>query len=487
MSPKKTILLYAPHYVAPAARAGRSYRAVPPLSHLATGGPLRDAGYEVRILDAKWDLDWRTQVREAASHLLCAGVTALTGPAVADGLEFAAFVKDIRPDLPVIWGGWHATFAAQQALEDPRVDIVVRGMGERTFVEVARAIESNGSLRDILGIHFRDQGAIGSTRDRPTEDINNFPPPAYDLIKPERYILEAPGGVRQASSIFSRGCPFTCDFCLDSRNQWIGLSTERMIADIEFWIGHGANQIQFYDGNFFLGRARLIEFCDAILASGLQSKFRWIATAVGRRVAKMDDELLARLKQAGLTQVAIGAESGSEELLSRITNKTTVETTTEAVRRLTKHGIDQYLFFMVGYPDEPADALERTLDFVVQLKKINPRLTLHLNYVTPLPGSEVYRIAVDRGLVEAPRTFADWARFDYLQSSLLGVTERYSRRVSQFQQFLNMAYPLPGTSRRLPAPMRKLVQWRLDYKFFGLPWELSLASALRSLRGRALT
>src|SRR4051812_25765932 len=82
---------------------------------------------------------------------------------------------------------------------------------------------------------------------------------------------------------------------------WIGLSTERMMADIEFWLGHGANRIQFYDGNFFLGRARLIEFCDAILARGFESRFVWIATAVGRRVAKMDDELLARLKRAGLT------------------------------------------------------------------------------------------------------------------------------------------------------------------------------------------
>jgi radical SAM superfamily enzyme YgiQ (UPF0313 family) len=400
---------------------------------------------------------------------------------VSDALEFAAFVREVLPDVPIIWGGWHTSFAAQQAMEDPRVDVVVRGMGERTFVEVVRAIETGGSLGSILGIHYREDGKIASTPDRPLEDINRYPPPAYDLIDPKRYLLQTVNGDRQASTIFSRGCPFACDFCLDSKNQWVGLSIERMLTDIEFWLGYGANRILFYDGNFFLGRGRLLEFCEALIKRELPSRVRWIATAVGRRVAKMDDELLARLKRAGLMQVAIGAESGSDELLSRITNKTTVETTLEAVRRLTRHGINQHLFFMIGYPDEPADALENTLDFVVKLKKINPNVTLFLNYVTPLPGSEVFRIAVERGHIEEPRSFEDWARFDYMQPNLLDISDNYRRRVDRFQGFLNVAYPLPNR-RRLPRSLRRFAQWRLDRGYLDFPLELSVLAALRSAR-----
>jgi radical SAM superfamily enzyme YgiQ (UPF0313 family) len=470
--------------VAPSARSGKAYLAVPPLSHLAVAGPLRDAGYDVQLLDAKWDHDWRARVRAALDRLLCVGVTSLTGPAVSDGLEFTSYVKELRPETPVIWGGWHATFAADQAIADPRIDIVVRGMGERTFVEVAQAIETGQPLSTIAGIHFKDGGRTAHTPDRALEDINNFPPPAYGLIRPERYLLEGTGGERRASTIFSRGCPYACDFCLDSKNRWIGLSVERMLADIAFWLERGANTLQFYDGNFFLARARLIEFCAAITSRDLQSRFRWIATAVGKRVARMDDELLARLKRAGLAQVAIGAESGSDELLSRITNKTTVETTLEAVRRLTRHGIGQYLFFMVGYPDEPIDALERTLDLIIQLKKINPAVTLHLNYVTPLPGSEVFRIAVERGLVEPPRSFEDWARFDYLRPNLLGVSGRYTRRVSRFQEFMNLAYPLSGDARRRAAArlLGGLAQWRLQRQYFEFPIELSALNAVRSIK-----
>jgi radical SAM superfamily enzyme YgiQ (UPF0313 family) len=481
MSSPKTVLLYSPHFVAPAYRLQPLYRATPPLSHLALAGPLREAGYDVEIIDAKWDFDWRARVRECAGRLLCAGVTSLTGPAVSDALEFAAFVREVLPDVPIIWGGWHTSFAAQQAMEDPRVDVVVRGMGERTFVEVVRAIEIGDSLGSILGIHYRQDGKIASTPDRPLEDINKYPPPAYDLIEPKRYVLQTVDGGRQASTIFSRGCPFACDFCLDSKNQWVGLSIERMLTDIEFWLGYGANRILFYDGNFFLGRGRLLEFCEALIKRELPSRVRWIATAVGRRVAKMDDELLARLKRAGLMQVAIGAESGSDELLSRITNKTTVETTLEAVRRLTRHGINQHLFFMIGYPDEPVDALENTLDFVVKLKKINPNVTLFLNYVTPLPGSEVFRIAVERGHIEEPRSFEDWARFDYMQPNLIDIGDSYRRRVDRFQGFLNVAYPLPNR-RRLPGPLRRFAQWRLDRGYLDFPLELSVLQALRSVR-----
>lgn len=118
MVSRRTVLLYSPHFVAPKHRSGATYRATPPLSHLALAGPLREAGYQVQIVDAKWDTDWRSLVRQNHDRLLCAGITSLTGPAVSDGLEFATFTKQLRPDLPLIWGGWHASFAAQQAMED---------------------------------------------------------------------------------------------------------------------------------------------------------------------------------------------------------------------------------------------------------------------------------------------------------------------------------------------------------------------------------
>src|SRR6185295_2266450 len=109
---KREVVLFSPHFVSAELRDGAGYRAVPPLSLLALAGPVRDAGFGVRILDVKWDHDWRRELQERIDDLLCLGITCLTGPAVADGLVAAEFAKSLREDLPVIWGGWHPTFAA---------------------------------------------------------------------------------------------------------------------------------------------------------------------------------------------------------------------------------------------------------------------------------------------------------------------------------------------------------------------------------------
>ena len=469
------VVLYSPHFVPEAARDNLFYRAVPPLSHLAVAGPLRDAGYEVHLLDGRWEPDWKRVVRERVDRLACVGITSLTGPSVADGLQFASYVRELDPKLPILWGGWHASFAARQAVEDARVDVVVRGFGERTFVELLAAFRSGRSLREIPGISFRDGQEIVETPDRPLEDINQFPPPAYDLIDPARYIYAERPGIRQAGAIFSRGCPFACEFCLDSRNKWLGLTVDRMMAEIEFWIAQGANRLLLFDGNFFLGKQRIVDFCEAILARGLEKKFQWIATAVGHRVVQMDDELLDLLARAGLCQVALGAESGSQELLSRITNKTTVEHTIEAIRRLTRHNINQYLFFLVGYPDEPRDALDRTFRLVYQAKTINPKAEIQVNFTTPLPGSEVFRYAVERGLVQEPRTFGDWARFDYLQPSVLQHSPDYTVRVQRFVRQLAIAFPgvlasaKTGPNEWAKKPIRRLLRWHLGRQYSSPP------------------
>src|SRR5262249_20969288 len=201
---------------------------------------------------------------------------------------------------------------------------------------------------------------------------------------------------------------------------------DRVRDDLEFWvIRTGADHLRLYDGNFFLGRQRLMEFSRMILDGDLAGRFRWTATGVGSRLIRLDSDVLTLLRQAGCERVAIGAESGSDELLQQITNKTTVEHTTEAVRLLTRHGINQYLFFMVGFPEEPADALEETLRLIHRLTQINPNLEIQMNFFVPLPGSEMFRIAVARGLFQEPQRFEDWAQFEYLRPSLPHISREY--------------------------------------------------------------
>lgn len=435
------MILYLPRHVPPEYENSVAL-AVPPLPHLALGGPLRQAGYDVRIIDAKWEPRAREEITATIGDAVCLGISALTGYAIADGLEMAGFAKTLRPEIPILWGGWHPSFAARQAATDPRVDVVVRGHGERTVVELLAALEQRRSLADVAGVTYRDGTTVVDTPDRPSEDLNSYPPPAYDLIDAQRYIQVRPDGTRSSATIFSRGCPYQCDFCLDSRQLWRGLSMDRIREDLEFWVlRNGADDLRFYDGNFFLGRPRLVEFSRMVVDGDLAGRFRWTATGVGSRLVRLDGDVLELLRRAGCRQVAIGAESGSDELLQQITNKTTVEHTTEAVRVLTRHGINQYLFFMVGFPVEPEDALDETLRLIHRLTQINPDVEIQMNFCVPLPGSEMFRVAVARGLFQEPRTFADWARFEYTRPSLPHISREYSERVVRFVSCMKLRQP----------------------------------------------
>ena len=82
-----------------------------------------------------------------------------------------------------------------------------------------------------------------------------------------------------------------------------------------------------------------------------------------------------------------------------------------------------------------------------------------------------------------PRSFEDWARFDYMQPNLIDISASYRRRVSRFQEFLNIAYPRPDRLRLL-GPLRRFAQWRLDHGYLDFPVELSALAALRSVRTR---
>lgn len=479
------VILYQPHFVHPPGQASPDYIATAPHSLLALGKPLKAAGYEVRLLDAKHDRGAVSEIERSIAGATALGITCLTGYGVFDGLRAAAAAKRVAPEVPIVWGGWHPSFAAEQAASDPLVDVVVRGSGEEAFVDVLDALRERRSLGTIRGITFREGGKVVSTPDRPAPDINDLPPPDYELVDAERYVRKGRRGLRHANTIWSRGCPYMCDFCLDSRQKWFGLSVERIRDDLDFWIRtQRVNDLRLYDGNFFLGTSRLKAICNMIIDSDLDGRFEWVATGVAHRIAQLDGETLKLIRRSGCRQVAIGAESGSDELLGQITNKTTVAETIEAVRRLTAHGINQYLFFMVGFPDEPSDALAATLDLICRLKRINSEVELFINFCVPLPGSRMFVKAVERGVLDPPMSFADWAKLDYSRPNLSHISAEYESTVKHFTAYLGLAYPGNGSflRSRVLAPLRCAARWRVETRTFAVPLEAGIVKALQCLR-----
>src|SRR5258705_6762465 len=88
----------------------------PPLSLLSLASPLRAAGFEPRIIDGALQPDYLDRIEREIQDCLCFGVSLLTGPMIATAIAVAQHVKKLRPDLPVIFGGWHPSLLPAQTL-----------------------------------------------------------------------------------------------------------------------------------------------------------------------------------------------------------------------------------------------------------------------------------------------------------------------------------------------------------------------------------
>src|SRR3989338_7144821 len=118
-------------------------------------------GYNVKILDLRLEKDWKASLKKHLdSNPLLVATTSMTGIQIKYALEASKYVKEHDKNIPVIWGGIHPTFMPEQTLENENIDIVVIDEGDLTFLELIKTIEKNESLKDVLGIGYKEDGKI---------------------------------------------------------------------------------------------------------------------------------------------------------------------------------------------------------------------------------------------------------------------------------------------------------------------------------------
>lgn len=187
----------------------------PPLGMLYIAGILMREGIEVSILDQAIKnasipqaINW---VKKENPDLVGFSVC---GSSAREAFKVAEVVKTEMPDVTVVLGNYHATFNAERILKKyPSVDIIVRGEGEYTSLDLVKCLEKKHPLKEVDGITFRNNGEIVSTPDRPLiKNIDELPFPNRRLMNAEYTSLIH--GIRAATKKFttvvsSRGCPFS--------------------------------------------------------------------------------------------------------------------------------------------------------------------------------------------------------------------------------------------------------------------------------------
>src|SRR5579864_2806214 len=185
---KRKVVLFYPPYDGPPLGA--------PLSLLCLASPLLQAGFEVKLVDNLIAPDYEQTILRETADALCLGISMLTGPHIGAAIRVARAVKNLRPELPIVFGGWHASLATEQTLREPFVNAIVRGQGEFTLLELAQRIAAGQDWHGVRGLSFKDRdGEIVHEPERPVADINTLPAPAYHLADPSIYASAS--GIRQ--------------------------------------------------------------------------------------------------------------------------------------------------------------------------------------------------------------------------------------------------------------------------------------------------
>jgi len=303
-------------------------------------------------------------------------------------LKLAKVAKKACPDSLVIMGGPHVTVLDEETLlECPEIDVVVRGEGERTLLEIAKlkASSSLSKLNEVLGITFRKNGEIVRTADRPfIQDLDALPFPAFDHLPIDRYRLF---GRRYLPIITSRGCPFKCTFCLASKmsgRMFRAQSPKRVIHDLETLRDkYGAEAITFYDDTFTFDMERVERICEEIK----RRDFR-VPWDCRTRVDRVSKRLLAIMKSANCELIHFGVESGSQEMLNAMKKGVTVEQNLRAIKWAKESGMLVAISVIIGYPGENEKTVEETVEFI---RKTEPDY-VYVCIPTPYPGTELYDI-----------------------------------------------------------------------------------------------
>jgi len=201
--------------------------------------------------------------------------------------------------------------------------------------------------------------------------------------------------------ITSRGCPFGCVFCsarLTVGRKYRFRSVDDTVAEMR-WLRdtYNVRYIFFQDDTLTLVRKRIRALCERMEQENLGIEFGCLS-----RVDVFDDDLAGLLKRAGCRMVVFGIESGDEETLRRIGKHISLESAKSAVRRCKEFGLQSYASFVVGFPFENKELIDKTIAFGKSLEAA--RLTF--NPLVPFPGTPVF---VDKE--HYPENAEGWSRF----------------------------------------------------------------------------
>ncbi len=357
-----------------------------PLGCLYLTRALEDAGFRVDFRDYQtcpsddpFDLDTFLEFLKNPAPII--GLSCMANLLPFTMLAIRA-IRDAYPDCQVVLGGVGSKGVEDKILQRfPWVEVICRGEGERTGVELVQQLTNGKQLDQVDGISFRAaNGSIRHNRDRDRiTDLDSIPLPAFERIELKKY---AGYGM-----MTSRGCPYPCTFCsvapvwnLESYSR----SAANIVAEMKFLNQEADVDLFLFQDEFFVsGKKQVMAFCRELEKADLDVDWK----AFGR-VNLVDTEMMQAMADSGCLELRFGIESGSDKILK----ETRKGFNTDQVLDLVPKAVDIFprvdTFYIWGFPFETMEDFNQSLFQMVSFRMMGARILPSL--LSLLPQTTLY-------------------------------------------------------------------------------------------------
>jgi radical SAM superfamily enzyme YgiQ (UPF0313 family) len=308
---------------------------------------------------------------------------------IRETVEIARSVKAWNPEFPVVLGGWHPSLLPQQTLEADFVDIVIRGQGESSMLEVVQHLEARESLDKIAGVGFKRDGSLVMNPERTPVSIGRNAAQGLITLRTSTPTHGCAGGAGQCIRRASRARSIVPTVRMPEFTGGNGMvfPPEQVVEEtFDLSSRYGLEMLWIVDDNFLVDQERALAIAEGLVRVG--ASFRWSIQATTNLTARLSVDELRLLRRAGLHQICQGVDSASPKIL-RLMNKTfqDFDSIYLSAQRCVEAGIRPSFNIIFAYPGEDEDDRRQTITFILDVVPAFSRrgvLDKHLHAISRL-------------------------------------------------------------------------------------------------------
>lgn len=392
------IFFYPPPDDMSLTRENKTFSLAPPLGILYLAKIIEEEGHKVKIIDLRADFISEEKLQKELTGTDIIGVS-IPSYSLYNSRLLCSWIKKYDSNVPIIIGGPHCSLYPKKSLQNINADISINGEGEKTITKVIKAL-ARGKNPRIPGVFYKDnqndvQGLKGHNI---IDNLNTLSFPSRHLVKNYDYgyffgykFFKG----KTTAVLTSRGCPFKCKFCsryITGMDNYRERSAENVIAEMEKIHDQGYKSVIIADDNFLVNRKRAHLIFDNLI----RKKINLEMFIQGARIDSITEKLAEKMKQAGVTTIAFGIESGNQSILNFYNKQITLDQIKKTINLCNRIGFFTIGNFILGAPIEDNQHIKNTIHFARSLP-LDFALFLILEYTA---GAPLWKRAVKRGNIQ---------------------------------------------------------------------------------------